>query len=1257
MPSIHLLWVAITALTAAASAAAAASPDVSNRPLAAPGPAQDGPLFARRPASETGLDFRHTWDPPPEYASARDRNFAGGGVAIGDCDGDGLADVYLSRPFGGGKLFRNKGGWRFEDATAASGLDGDRGWTTAGAWGDVDNDGDLDLYICGLDCPNRLWMNDGRGRFTERAAAAGLAFAGSSVMMAWSDYDGDGDLDGYLLTNRTHSNQPLAVTSPETMREVMRRLQRTPAGGLTMPAELEELYHLVPRPGGSPVVAQAGQYDRLFRNDGAGPEGVPQFTDVTRAAGILDNGLGLSATWWDHDGDGRPDLYVANDYFGGDKLWHNNGDGTFTDRAAALLPHTAWFSMGSDVADINNDGRLDLFVADMAGSNHYKDKMSMGDMDQLGWFLEAPTPRQYMRNTLFLNSGAGPFMEIAHLAGVAATDWTWAVKFADLDGDGWQDLYVTNGMTGDFLNSDLRSSRNRPLSEAPVKRDVHFAFRNRGDLTFENVSAAWGLDHEGVSFGAAYGDLDGDGDPDLVVNHFEAQASVYENRSTTRRAAVRLVGRKSNHRGLDARLVAEVGPQRQTRYLTLARGFAGSDEPVVHFGLGRAERIDRLTVHWPGGTIQEVPNLAAGQLHSVTEPEGAPAAPPAAEPPPRLLEPTQALASARHVERPFDDFQRQPLLPNKSSQLGPGLAWGDVDGDGDTDCFLAGAAGQPGTLWLNQGPGPQGTDAFQPATVPALAADAACEDLGAIFFEADGDGDPDLYVVSGGVECEPGAPVLRDRLYLNDGRGGFTKAPDGALPDERDSGSCVAAADFDRDGDLDLFVGGRVIPGQYPASPGSRLLLNDGTGVFADVTAMRAPSLGAAGLVTAALWTDVDADGWTDLLLAAEWHPLRFFRNTDGILNDATAGSGLEGLSGWWNGLAAGDFDEDGDLDYAATNFGLNTKYHPSTDHPVRVFYGDFDGSGGAQIVEAKEQPDGRWLPVRGKSCSQNAMPFLRQKFPTFHQFASATLQEIYGPALTTARHLAVTTLQSGVVWNKSVPGAQGPGRRPAAAAKTVLAFQPLPMLAQVAPAFGVQAADFNGDGHLDLALAHNFFSPQRETGRMDGGLGAVLIGDGKGGFHPAWPDASGLVLQADAKAMTLADLNRDGRDDLVVSVNNGPTHAWLSATAAAPARPLELRGPPGNPHAVGARIVFRTASGGQRAAEIHLGEGYLSQPSPQRRLRLPQGTTRVEIRWPKGATTTHRVEGDSSRPLVVSSEVANTEKTGVIMIPNDDCF
>lgn len=1223
-------------LRASEHGVAAELPHVSSRPLVETSKETTTPLFATRPPEATGLDFRHTWNPPPEYASARDRNFAGGGVAIGDCDGDGRPDVYLSRPFNGGQLYRNLGHWRFENITESSRLALDRGWATAGAWGDVDGDGDLDLYVCGLDCPNRLWINDGRGKFTERAAAAGLAFSGSSVMMAWADYDLDGDLDGYLLTNRTHRSDGLAVASPETMREVMRRLRRDASGQMTMPQDLDELYHLVPRPGGSPVVAQAGQYDRLFRNDGPGPEGVPRFTDVTRAAGMLDNGLGLSATWWDHDGDGRPDLYVANDYFGADRLWHNNGDGTFTDRAATLLPYTAWFSMGSDVADINNDGRLDLFVGDMAGSTHYKDKMSMGDMDQLGWFLESPTPRQYMRNTLFLNSGAGPFMEIAHLAGVAATDWTWAVKFADLDGDGWQDLYITNGMTGDFLNSDLRATATGDLTDAPVKRDVHFAFRNRGDLTFENSSAAWGLNYEGVSFGAAYGDLDSDGDIDLVVNHFDGPASVYENRSTTRRAMVRLIGAQSNRWGLGARLVAKTGNLNQTSFLTLARGFASSDEPLVHFGLGPATQIDQLTIHWPSGRVQSVGPLAAGQLHTVTEADGEKAAPVPAAPP--LLAAIRPLEAARHTEKPFDDFQRQPLLPNQHSQLGPGLAWADIDGDGDGDCFLAGAAGQPGSIWINRGPGPEGVDQFQTAPSPALQADAACEDMGALWFDADADGDPDLYVVSGGVECAAGAEVLRDRLYLNDGRGTLTRAPASSLPDDRDSGSCVVAADVDQDGDLDLFVGGRVIPGEYPTSPGSRLLINDGRGVFVDATGDRAVPLKSVGLVTAALWTDIDQDGWVDLLVASEWHPLRIYINIAGRLIQATARTGLEAISGWWNGLAGGDFDEDGDIDYVATNFGRNTKYHPSANHPVRLFYGDFDGTGRAQIVEAKERADGQWLPVRGKSCSQNAMPFLRQKFPTFHQFASASLQEIYGAALQSAQQLVVNELSSGIFWNKS-PSASAPSAEaPAPPPKVSLVFEPLPVLAQVAPAFGVQAVDLNGDSHLDLALAHNFFTPQRETGRMAGGLGAVLIGDGKGGFQAAWPDASGLVLNADAKAMTVADLNRDGRDDLVASINDGPVRAWLATSPHPPARRLELRGPAGNPQAVGTRLVFRTRSGSAVVKEVYLGEGYLSQPDPGRRLTIPPDAVRLEIFWPHGIRTKTQVPLSGDQPMVIAA-------------------
>jgi enediyne biosynthesis protein E4 len=1204
-------------IVAAAPPISAATDGVVSRPLEpARGGAAGATLFAARDLKSAGVDFVHRWTPPAKYADLLKKETPGGRVAVGDFDGDDKPDLFLTRPFGGSQLYRNLGDWKFENATVAAGLGKDEAWGTGATFADVNGDGSLDLFVCSYDAPNRLYLNDGKGHLRETAREAGLDFSGSSVMMAFADIDGDGDLDGYLLTNRLHA-VPGIPEMPEDARKSLRRQGDT----FTMDPMLKEFWDVLSFTPGEFMVSPAGQYDRLYRNDGAGADGVPKFTDITQVAGVMDNGQGLSATWWDYDNDGDADLYVANDFFWPDHLYRNNGDSTFTDVAPELLPHTPWFSMGSDVGDLNNDGWLDFMASDMAGSNHYKDKMGMGDMDRNVAFLEQPVPRQYMRNAVYLNSGGGgAFMECAHLLRVAGTDWTWSLRFADFDCDGWTDLYVTNGMTGDFMNSDLVAEANlkgKTVEEAPLKKDVNMAFRNLGDLKFENAGKAWGLDLAAVSFGAALGDLDGDGDVDILVNNFDGAPSLYENTGVEGgRLSIRLQGAAGkNTWGIGARVVAEAGAQKMSRYLTLSHGFASCDEPLVNFGLGGAAQVDRLTIYWPGGPEQTLTAIRVGQRLTISQPEGP--KPMLARQPAPLFTASASLAGASHSERLYDDFARQPLLQNQSSQLGPGLAWGDVDGDGDDDLFFGRGAGSAGYLVFNQGAATAGGDVkFAVNSFAPFDADAAAEDLGALFFDADADGDADLYVVSGGVECEPGDAVLQDRLYLNDGKGTFTKAPPGTLPDEKESGSCVVAADFDRDGDLDLLVGGRIVPGQYPLAPPSRLLDNV-KGKFTDVTKTKAPALLEAGMVTGAVWSDADNDGWVDLIVVSEWGAPQLLLNKQGKLVAEPSAMGGPEMSGWWNSVDAADLDEDGDMDYVVGNFGLNTKYHPSSEHPVKMFYADFDGTGKPQVVEAKENSEGELLPVRGKSCSQAAMPFLKKKFPLFRDFASASLQSIYSDEkLKAARQFQVQTLDTGVLWNETKPSG------------IKFTFAPLPRLAQIAPVFGQALADFDGDGHLDIVLAQNFYSPQRETGRMDGGLGVMLKGDGKRGFVTVWPDASGLRIKADAKSLTVTDLNGDQRPDLVFGINDGELQRYNSTPPAGTGKAFALRlvGPMGNTSAAGARVSLKTSARRTLSGEIHLGGGYLSQSQPWFSLPLSEGETAVEIsiRWPDGKSSSH---------------------------------
>lgn len=1160
-------------------------------------------LFDRLASEQTGIDFVREWKPPAKWAAEISGSFTGGGVCLGDFDGDGDADVFLSRMTDGGRLYRNLGDFKFEDVTEELGLSSPGIWGAGCTWADVNGDGWLDLYLCVFDGANRLFINqEGKG-FSEEAAKYGLGFKGASLMMAFCDYDRDGDLDGYLLTNR--------IPPGEELQKVRFRVVRGPDGEpVILPEEMQQYAGLIKAPQGYKQIASA-QFDLLYRNDGG------RFVEVGKEAGIREPEYGLSATWWDYDADGWPDLYVANDFYGADHLYRNLGDGTFEDVAPKALPHTPWFSMGSDVADINNDGLFDYMASDMAGSDHYKEKMSMGNMtgkDSDSWFLNWPTPAQYMRNAVYLNTGTGRFNEVAFQTGLAATDWTWAIKFGDFDCDGREDVFISTGMSRDWFNSDLRNQEEALiLSQGQATGRAfwddkeplalkNWAFKNESDLKFRDVGAEWGLDEMAVSYGAALGDLDGDGDLDLIVNNFGGEPGVYRNGAVRgERLTLELRGKDKNPFALGAVVRVEVDgkPSVLMRTITASRGFMSANDPLLHFGLGESKKAKRVIIDWPRGGRQILTDLEAGRRYLVRQPDQLEKR--------RNLKPralfveSKMLADVQPSERNFDDFKRQPLLPSKHSQMGPGLALADIDGDGREDLFVGHPAGQAGKLYFRTDKSP-----FSRMKSEALDADGRCEDMAPLFFDADNDGDLDLFVVSGGVESEPGGSAFRDRLYLNSGKGMFQKAPDSTFPGSTGSGSVVCAADYDRDGDLDLFVGGRVVPGAYPMSPQSELLQNDGKGNFLDVAKGR-----FGGLVTSALWTDVDGDGWLDLLVTREWGNVALFRNREGKLMEETKKAGLAGRTGWWNSIVCGDFDGDGDLDYVVGNNGLNTKY----EAPALLYFGEMDGSGKKRILEA-EMEKGKCYPIRGLSCSSNAMPFLKKKTPKFHDFASATLFDLYSTGLDKADRYEANTLESGLLLNS------GEGQ---------FEFRPLPPMAQVAPVFGMAVSDFDGDGNLDLFLAQNSFAPQVETGRMDGGTGVFLKGRGDGGFDSLRPDHSGIVVAGDAKGVALGDVNGDRWPDLIVANNNAAMQVFE-------ARPpegvttltIELDAP--QVLCIGALVRVTLADGRAMVREVCAGGSYLSQSSMIPQFAIPAGTTAesMTVRWSDGKMTSAKVGGDS---------------------------
>ncbi len=1177
--------------------AATPVPGVEATPLAARSTAT-ATLFETLDPAKTGVSFTNPIDISHPWKYLYASSMSVGGVAVGDFDGDGRPDIFFAGGPGKNKLFRQKGPMVFEDVTAKAGVDGGDAWGVGCALADVNGDGRLDVYVCNYLTANQLFINNGDGTFTDKAKEFHLDLVDACHTPTFCDYDGDGKLDLYVLTNRWY--RPGGIGFPEEQ-----TIEAGPGGKPTIMAKWEKYFDAVQTSETGFDTRVVGRPDFLMHNNGDGT-----FTDVTKKAGITHRGHGLSATWFDWDGDNRPDLWVGNDFDDADHLYRNKGDGTFADVTLQSVTSTTWFSMGADFGDVDGDAWPDFFIADMAGSNHFKQKTAMGNMGGMNWFLEYANPAQLMRNCLFINAQNGRFLETGFLAGLARTNWTWAVRLADLDNDGRNDVYIQSGMARNFNEKDDKSvlavdptkSQWDRFEKSPPMKEPCLSFKNEGGLKFEPTSKEWGLNYEGMSYGCALADLDGDGDLDLVSVRLDEPAAILRNNSQSGHCVTfQFRGAGGNTHGLGAKVRLTTAAGVQVRELTPSRGYMGQDEPAVQFGLGGEKSIKSVEITWRDGKSQKLENLAADQKYVITEPKDAAPLPPPAQPPAPLFARTGGLDKALHKLPRYDDFALQPLLPNRMSQWGPGQAWADVDGDGFEDFYLGQGRGVPRRLYMNKG------GQFTPAP-EALPDGGALDDMGAAFFDADGDGDADLYVVSGGVACEPGAASLQDRLYVSDGKGRFTPAPAGTIPAETDSGGPVAVADFDRDGDLDVFVGGRGVPGAYPLPGRSHLLKNEG-GKFTEATDLAAPGLAGAGMVTGAVWTDLDNDGWLDLALSLEWGPVTVFHNEKGKLAPL-ADKGLAAHSGWWNGLAAGDVDGDGAVDLVATNFGLNTKYHATEHHPVLIYYGDMDDSGKRHIVEAEWEGD-TLFPVRGKSCSGQAMPFIKEKFGTFKAFATASLPAIYGPEkLDKAEKFSVTTLASGVFWN------DGHGH---------FSFEELPWQVQAAPAFGVVVTDADQDGRADVVVGQNFSYAQLETGKMSGGLSVLLKNEGKRQLRPQLPKESGLSFAGDVRSLAVVDLDADGRGDLSVAFNNAPVMALRrsasAAGAAGTAVAVSLKCKGGNPKGIGARVTVKAEGLPDQMAEVQAGGGYLAQGSSTLYFGLGKNkeAASISVRWPDG--------------------------------------
>lgn len=1078
----------------------------------------DLPAFSLLSEAETGIGFQNKIvETPQRCLSIYDYFYNGGGVAVGDLNGDELPDLFFCGNDADNKLYFNKGNWQFEDVTAKAGISSENKWSTGVSLADINEDGWLDIYVSNSGptnmqekLANQLYINNKDGSFTEQAAAYGIEDGGRSTQSAFFDMDRDGDLDLFVMN---HS------------------LRNMEGDGVRWHKKFSEL-----KP-----EEQKRHINTLYRNDGNG-----SFTDITEQAGVNKVGFGLGLAISDFDENGYLDVYVANDYFIPDFFYLNNGDGTFTDRIKSKNSHISFYSMGCDAADINNDGLTDLAVVDMTPADHFRNKTLMASMNvaQFTWLNEAMGyAPQYMFNTLQLNRGYGIFSEMALMAGTAQTDWSWSALLADFDNDGLKDYLVTNGYWRDTKDNDWRLGLKEHYKKVGKSKEAYFEhlqkansqpipnymFRNEGNLTFSDVSKDWGLGQPSFSHGAAYADLDQDGDLDLVANNLGSKAFVYRNNSRERSGAnyirFRLKAGASQNRCLHSKVKLFYGAEQQMVEYHFTRGYQSQVEPVAHFGLGEVKQIDRAEIHWPDGTTTTLEAPSINQTHTVdmNEAERRPVS--ESEPKPYFANITQQQKAMDflHRENEYDDFATEVLLPHRQSRLGPSLAVGDINGDGLQDFYLGGAKGQSGVVYT-QFP----SMAFRPTAQPALAADAEQEDLGALFFDADQDGDLDLYVASGGGGAfREGSRLLQDRLYLNDGKGNLRKASD-KLPEILSSTAAVAAADWDQDGDLDLFVGGRTLPGKYPHPPQSYLLQND-RGKFTDITS-EVTALQRIGMVTDVAWTDTDGDGWEDLFLVGEWMPITLLKNEQGQLASENALE-AKGKRGWWYQIAPGDFDGDGDQDFIVGNIGLNNKFHPSEKKNLHVFCNDFDDNGTLDIVLSKHYK-GDIVPVRGKECSTTQMPFLAEKFQSYAKFASSSLEDIYGKEkLSAALHYEADNFASVYMENL------GDGK---------FSLHDLPVAAQIAPINSIVTEDFNGDGHLDAVIGGNMFETEVETPAYDAGKGLLLLGNGDGTFQSSlhMPD-SGLFLHRNVKDIALIRLGKPGRTALVVANNDGPVEMY----------------------------------------------------------------------------------------------------------------
>ncbi|MGW9687039.1 FG-GAP-like repeat-containing protein [Flagellimonas sp. 2504JD1-5] len=1074
-------------------------------------------MFSKLNPSQTGIHFKNKLSETHTYNYfIYPYMYLGGGVSIGDINNDGLEDIFFTGNMVPNKLYLNRGNMEFEDISENAGIQGDSRWYSGTTFVDINQDGYLDIYcsVSGKDAPhnNQLYINNQDNTFTERAAEYGIDCTGVSMQSTFFDYDKDGDLDLYVA-----NYPPTSFTAPVAYYHYM------------LENHLDE------------------DSDRLYRNDNG------QFTDVTKESGLSSFGLSLGVVAADVNDDGYTDIFISNDFNAPDFLFINNQDGTFTNQINTSLQQTSFFGMGADIADFNNDGFMDIFQLDMSAEDNFRSKANMSSMDPDAFYesVDVGLHHQYMQNSLQLNNGntSGElplFSNVSQLAGVASTDWSWGGLLADFDNDGWKDLFVTNGIRRDVNNKDFYAKyreffdkmENDPnyknkeeevgllnyLEELPSEKLSNYMFKNNKDLSFTRKMEEWGFEEKTFSNGVAYSDLDNDGDLDLIINNLEDTSSIYQNNSSdNNQLTINLNGaKKVLPNGSKVSIYTSDGMQVQ-EYNTV-RGYLSSVSPLLHFGLGQAENVDSVLVQWPNNRTSKLADVESNQRLTITYDEATTVTKqPVGKSKKGYKNNFQTVDMVDpfvHEENPFNDFEKEILLPHKNSTLGPTLATGDLNGDGLDDYIVGAPIGQISAVYFQNKDG-----GFELQEIPDLKKDQYHEDLGIIIFDADDDGDNDFYVASGGNEFPSGSEGYQDRFYENLGDGKFQRNLE-AIPDLRISGLNISTSDYDHDGDLDLFVGGRLVPKKYPHPSDSYLLENissESGPKFVDVTKKVLPELGALGLATASSWVDFDNDGWEDLVVVGEWMSIKFYKNQNGTFTDVSEQLLAGNTSGWWFDIQKGDFDNDGDQDLIVGNLGKNYKYHASDDEPFKVYLNDFDQNRSSDIVLSYKK-DGTEFPVRGRQCSSQQMPAIKHKFKDYNSFASANLNQIYtSQMLEESLSYEIISFASVYLENKN-------GKYIA---------RPLPQLAQVSSINKFVVSDFDKDGNLDAVLAGNLYNAEVETPRNDASFGLFLQGDGAGNFEPKTMMESGLKIVGDVRDMEL--LSKNGEKHILVAKNNAP--------------------------------------------------------------------------------------------------------------------